>query len=430
MQKFQSWMEEHFVPVAAKIGSEKHLIAIRDSFVSILPITMAGSVAVLLNVLFRDLWAEGLFNNPAIPQMFNWLITINGNVWWGTNAVFALVFVFSFGYHIAKAYDVNPIPGGLVAFASLIAVTPQGIPDTWGNIPWGYTSASGIFTAMIVGGFSALIYVWVVKANITIKLPESVPPTISKAFVAIIPATVAIYVFGIIAYLIAANSALLGASCLGDLISVYIQKPFMAFAAGLPAVLVTCTFVSFFWFFGLHGANVLAPILDGVYKPMLAENLAAYQTTQSLADLPHIWTKGSFEVFIWMGGSGSTLALLIAIFLLSKREDERAVAKISAPMGIFNINEPVIFGLPIVLSPVYFIPFLLISPLIATIAYVATTVGFIPPVFIEVPWVTPPVIGAFLATGGSFTAALIALVNLVIATAIWAIFVKIANKKV
>ncbi len=429
MNGFQNWMEERFVPVAAKIGSEKHLVAIRDAFIAVMPITMAGSFAVLLNVFFRDLWGALLLNNPKIPEMFSWLISINGNVWWGTNAVFSLVFVFSLGYHLCKAYEVNAISGGLVAFSALIAVTPQGVEGTWGNIPWTYTQAAGLFTALIVGGLATMIYIKLIKANLTIKLPDSVPPAVSKAFVAIIPGTVAIYVFAILAYLVTVNAEFLGAAAIGDLISFYIQKPFMAVAAGLPLVLLVSLFVGIFWFFGLHGPNILGPIIEGVYAPMLLENQSLYQTGTAVADLPYIWTKGSFDAFVWMGGSGCTLALIIAILVLSKRDDERAVAKLSAPMGVFNINEPVIFGLPIVLSPIYFIPFVIISPILATIAYFATSIGLVPPVFLQVPWVTPPVISAFLATGGSITAALLALVNLAIATFIWGVFVVIANKK-
>ncbi|MFV0479900.1 MAG: PTS sugar transporter subunit IIC [Anaerorhabdus sp.] len=428
MGKFYEWMERKFVPVAAKIGSQKHLVAIRDSFIAIMPLTMAGSFAVLLNVFFRDLWADGLFNVPAIPEMFGWLISINGNVWWGTIAMFSLAFAFSFGYHLSKAYDVNPIAGALISFASLIAVTPQGIEGTWGNIPYAYTNAAGLFTALIVGGIATMIYIALTKRNITIKLPESVPPAVSKAFAAIIPGTVAIYVWGIVAYVVSANASWLGASAIGDLISYYLQSPFMNVAAGLPIVLLTSLLVGLFWFFGLHGVNVLGPVIEGVYGTMLLENQTLYQTAGRAADGFHLWTKGSFDAFVFLGGSGCTLALIIAILFLSKKDGEKAVAKLAAPMGVFNINEPVIFGLPIVLSPMYFIPFVFISPILTAIAYAATYYGLVPPVILSVPWVTPPVISAFLATGGSITAAVLALLNLALATVIWAIFVKLANK--
>lgn len=422
----QTWMEEKFVPVAAKIGSEKHLVAIRDSFISMMPITMAGSIAVLLNVFARDIWAPELLNNPSVPEALSWLIGINGNVWWGTIAMFGLIFSVSWGYHLAKTYNVNPIVGAFVSVASLITVTPQGIPDTWGNLPWGYLAATGIFTALIVGGIASAIYIFLTKKNVTIKLPDTVPPAVSSAFAGIIPATAAIYVCGIAAYLVSANAETLGAGAIGDLINLYIQTPFLNLANGLPAVLITTLFVSLFWFFGLHGPNVLGPVIDGMYTTMMMDNQTLHQAGQAAK---YIWVKGSFDAFVWMGGSGCTLALLIAIFIFSKKDDEKQIAKLGAPMGVFNINEPVIFGLPIVLNPIYFFPFLLVSPILATIAYLCTSWGLIPPVVIALPWVTPPVIGAFLATGGSIAAGLVALVNLVLATAIWSVFVIMANKK-
>lgn len=426
MNGFQNWMEQKFVPVAAKIGSEKHLVAIRDSFIAMMPITMAGSFAVLLNVLVRDIWGENLFNVPAVPQAMAWLIGINGNVWWGTIAMFALIFTVSFGYHLAKAYGENAIVGAFVSIAAFIAVTPQGIEGTWGNIPWAYTQAAGLFTALIVGGLATMIYIWLSKAKVTIKLPDSVPPAVSSAFAAIIPAVVAIYVWALVAYLIGQNAEFLGAAALGDLITKYIQSPFLNIAQGLPLVLLVSLFVGVFWFFGLHGPNVLGPVIEGVYGTMTVANQTAYEAGKAI---PYLWTKASFDVYVWLGGSGCTIALLIAIFFLSKKDDEKAIAKLASPMGVFNINEPVIFGLPLVLSPIYFIPFVFVSPILVIIAYTVTSIGLVPPVILAVPWVTPPVIGAFLATGGSIAAALLALVNLAVATVIWGIFVKIASKK-
>lgn len=123
MKKFTDWMEIKFVAIAAKIGSQKHLVAIRDSFIATMPITMAGSIAVLLNALFRDI--PGSYNMPWISETFSWLIGINGYVWWGTLAVLSVALSFSIGYHFSRAYDVNPVAGGLVAFSAFVITLPQ-----------------------------------------------------------------------------------------------------------------------------------------------------------------------------------------------------------------------------------------------------------------------------------------------------------------
>ncbi len=456
MDKFTNWMEEHFLPIAMKIGSQRHLVAIRDAFIGIMPITMVGSVAVLLNVFVRDLpteWGWTGFVDAMQP-----LIGINGNVWFGSIAILALTFVFSLGYNISQSYNVNPLAGGVVAFSSLIVTLPQAanfsfaLPDVspdsldalvdlgvqaqvvgegvnidvggWGYIGLNYTGAAGLFTALIIGLVSSMIYVKLMTRGITIKLPDTVPPAVSRAFTAIIPGIVAIYVAAILGYL----SVSIFDLAIGDLILEYIQRPLLGLSQGLFSVVLVTFLVQVFWFFGLHGHNVLAPIMDGVYLPALISNTDAYQATQSTADLPYIWTRGSFDAYAQMGGAGITLGLIIAIFIFSKRKDARAIAKLSAPMGVFNINEPVIFGMPIVLNPFYIIPWLIIPPITATIAYLLTKYGFIPPTFVVVPWVMPAGIHAYLSTGGSLLAGLVALFNLFISFVIWTPFVLLANR--
>lgn len=455
MKSFTAWMEQHFVPVAAKIGSQKHLVAIRDAFIAIMPVTMAGAVATLLNVFFRDLPNEWGWTDFVASDIVQGIIGVNGNVWWGTLAILSMVFVFALGYYIAKAYKAPALAGGVIAFAAFIAVTPQsataaitlagelsseaselitaagGVVDgtsvslgAWGNLNWNYLQASGLFTALIVGLFSSIVYAKLINKNITIKLPDSVPPAVSKAFSAIIPGLIAIYACAIIAYLVNLGTG----KAIGDLILEYIQQPFLSLSQGFGAVIIVIIAVQLFWFFGIHGTNVLAPVLDGVYLAATTTNNNAYLAGTAVSELPYIWTRGSFDAYVWMGGAGCTIALIIAIFIFSKKEESRAIAKLSAPMGAFNINEPVMFGMPIVLNPIYFIPWMIVPIILTIIAYAATALGIVPPVFTPVPWVMPPVIYAFLATGGSITAAILALINLVIAVVIWGVFVLIGNK--
>ncbi|MDF9824633.1 PTS system cellobiose-specific IIC component [Breznakia sp. PF5-3] len=435
MKSFTNWMEQHFVPVAAKIGSQKHLVAIRDAFIAIMPVTMAGAVATLLNVFFRDLPNEwwGLENSFVSSDIVSGIIGVNGNVWWGTLAIISLVFIFALGYYIAKAYKAPALAGGVIAVAAFIAVTPQAITvvseageeiGAWGHINYTYLNSSGLFTALIVGLLASIVYSKLINANITIKLPDSVPPAVSKAFTAIIPGLISIYLCAIIAYLINLGTG----KAIGDLILEYIQQPFLSLSQGFGAVIIVIIAVQLFWFFGIHGTNVLAPVLDGVYLTATNSNNAAYTAGTAVSELPYLWTRGSFDAYVWMGGAGCTIALIIAIFIFSKKDDARAIAKLSAPMGAFNINEPVMFGMPIVLNPIYFIPWMIVPVILTIIAYAATAMGVVPPVFTPVPWVMPPIIYAFLATGGSIAAAILALINLVIAVVIWGAFVLIGNK--
>jgi PTS system cellobiose-specific IIC component len=428
LDSFTKWMEQHFVPVAAKIGSQRHLVAIRDGFISMMPLTMAGATAVLLNVFLRDLpteWGWTGFVEAVTP-----IIAVNGNVWWGTLAMLALALSFALPYNLAKGYDVNPLAGGLVGFGAFIVTIPSMYEGAgWGYLSWQYTNGAGLFTALLVGLVAGEIYCQLMKKNITIKLPASVPPAVSKAFASIIPGTAAIYAIALIVYLVNTYVTLDGVSglAINDIISQLIQKPLLELSQGYFAVFLVTLLVQVFWFFGLHGPNVLAPILESLWGVALVENINAFAEGARAADLPYMWTRGSFDAYVWMGGSGGTIVLLASIFLFSKKPGARAVAKISTPPGLFNINEPVLFGLPIVLNPIYFIPFLVAPVVMVTIAYAATAAGIVPPVAVAVPWVMPPVFMAILSTGGSITAGLLAIVNLVVGFLIWTPFVIAAN---
>lgn len=460
MDRFLTWMEKNFMPVASKIGSQRHLVAIRDAFISIMPVTMVGSIAVLLNVFFRDLPNTWFGEGNRFVEAMQQLINVNGNVYFGSIVILGMVFTFSLGYHLAKSYNVNPIAGGIIAFSSVVVCMNQsaifdyvlpGVSDSfidllksaglsvqavgngmvslngvnsWGYLGQQYTGSSGLFTCMIVGFISSMIYIKLMIKKVTIKLPSSVPPAVSNAFAAIIPGAIAIYVFGIVTQISVAVSGLY----LNDLITKWIQEPLLALSQGFLSVILVMFLTQLFWFFGLHGSNIMAPITEGIYTPALLRNLEHWNNFNTTQGMPYLWTRGSIDAYAQMGGSGLTIGLIIAIFIFSKRQDSRAVAKLSAPMGIFNINEPVIFGMPIVLNPIYLIPWLIVPTICAAIAYGFTALGLIPPVFLQVPWVIPVGFYAFLATGGSVLAGLVAVLNAVISFLIWTPFVLLANR--
>ena len=142
----------------------------------------------------------------------------------------------------------------------------------------------------------------------------------------------------------------------------------------------------------------------------------------------HMWAKPMLDSYIFLGGTGATLGLIIAIFIASRREDHRQVAKLALPSGIFQINEPILFGLPIIMNPVMFIPFILIQPLLAAITMTAYTLGLIPPITNIAPWTMPTGLGAFFNTNGSVAALLLALFNLAVSTLVYLPFVVISNK--
>jgi PTS system cellobiose-specific IIC component len=417
MDKFMKWMEEKFVPVAGRIGSQRHLAAIRDGFVGIMPLVLAGSIAVLLNNTLGA-W---------IPGLGNILGPINSNVWWGTFAMLALLVTFSVGYNLAKSYEEDGLSAGLISVAAFLITLPQGTDESgWGFLWNGYLDAKGLFTGLIVALIATEIFVKLTKRGLVIKMPENVPPAVGKAFAALIPGFISVYVFGLITFLITKA----GLNSLYDVIFNIIQKPLMGLGQGVVSVVLIPILINLFWFFGLHGANIFEPIMQSIYMPALVENAAAVEAGLKA---PHLVTKTFFDSYVHLGGSGATLALILAIFLVVKeRKEYKEVAKLSLAPGIFQINESIMYGLPIVLNPILFIPFLLVPGVISLIAYLATAIGLVPPTYVVIPWISPVGIGAFLGTGakgiGSIMA-ILALVNFAVATLIYLPFVKMAEKQ-
>lgn len=471
MDGLTAWMEKYILPVAAKIGGQKHLIALRDAFIGTLPATMAGAVATMINAIIRDLPTafNHSYDGNSIPVIRE-IIGVNGYVWNGTLAIAGLIFAFSWGYNLAKVYNVNDLAGGIVSLAAFIqgiafsysggasvklakdavdainatsadsgiSATADGLSVAgWGWLKLGHLDANAYFTIMIVGFIATVIYAKLMRKNIVIKMPDSVPPAVSKAFAAIIPATVALYVVGIIHFVV---SKVAHGQLLIELIQKYIADPFLGASQGVGWVLIITLFVQIFWFFGIHGPNVLAPVLEGVWGVAQLANInigeKGYNGLKGVAAVNEaikdgkafMWVRGSFDSFAWFGGSGGTLTLIIAILLFSKRADYKTVGKLALGPGIFNINEPLMFGMPIVLNAIMFIPFLL-APLVATaIAWFATSQGWVNPVYQQVPWVVPPMLMSFLATGADWRAPILTLLNMIITFFIWAPFVIAANK--
>lgn len=458
MNALTLWLEKYFLPIAGKIGGQKHLVALRDAFIGTIPATMAGSVAVMINALIRDLppqFFDG-YDGNSIP-IIREIIGINGFVWNGTLAIAGLIFVFSWGYNLAKAYGVNELSGGIVSTAATIAgvtfafsgtlkglsldeATVTSINDAgwaataseitaggWGWIPLGNLNANLFFTAMIIGFVSTVIFAKLMLANITIKLPDSVPPAVSTAFASIIPATIALYVVALFYFVFA---KIVPDMTFLEWTQNTIALPLLGLSQGFGAVILVTLFVQLFWFFGIHGPNVLAPILEGVFGVAQIENVNLFQQggTELVIAEGYNWVRGSFDAYSWFGGSGGTIVLIIAIIMFSKRKDYRTVANLSVGPGIFNINEPIMFGLPIVLNPLLFFPFLLAPVVSVSIGYFATIAGLVAPVSQQVAWVTPPFLLSFLATGADWRAPIVTLVAMLASFAIWVPFVMAANK--
>ena len=416
-------MGDKFLAFASKVGAQRHLVAIRDAFATTIPLVFAGSLAVLLNNIHVMFGMEESF----LPEFIR---TFNGNVYWGSFAMIGFLVVILIGYNLGKHYDVNPILTGLVCLGSYIAITPQVFNEAWGAIASVYTSAASLFVGILVSIMASEIFVKLSNnKKLIIKMPEGVPPAVAKSFAALIPGVVTMYAVVIVIGLVEIlyNWALKPEEVMTifAIINELVAAPIRGLADSLPAALMVAFFNHLLWAFSLHGSNIMEGIMQPVYFPLLEANIEAFAAGNPI---PHIVTKQMFDIYVYMGGSGITLGLIIAIFLSSKSEVKRAIAKLSFGPGIFNINEPMMYGIPIVLNPILVIPFIL-APMITTVTtYFALSMNLAGRTIAFIPWSTPPIVSALIGTDKPIGAIILQIINLTISVLIYIPFVKLSDR--
>jgi PTS system cellobiose-specific IIC component len=409
------FLEKYFVPFAGRLGAQRHLVAIRDGFVAIMPLIMVGAMAVLINSLPLPAYQDLMKN--VFGEFWK---TFGVNLWNGTFAVMSLLVVFTISSNLAKSYHSDALGAGVVSFASLLILYTGSAKD-WA-LPYGFLGAQGLFVALFVAIVGTEVFVRLLgNPKLVIKMPEGVPPAVAKSFAALIPSIVVLSIFAAIKCFTMA----IGIMDIHKAIFDAIQAPISGLADHLGSAILVAFLIHLLWFFGLHGTNILGPLLNAVYLPAINDNIAAFKAGVAI---PHIVTLPFFDAFVHMGGAGTTICLLAAIYIASKRKQDRAIANLGTAPGIFNINEPVMFGMPIVLNPVLLIPFILTPIILTIITYSAMASGIVPKTVAMMPWTTPPIIGGFLVTGCSISGALLAVFNLVVGVVIYLPFVMLAEK--
>lgn len=413
MKKFIEWMEEHFIPVAAKIGAEKHLGAIRDGFVAIIPIIMAGAFAILINNFSPE------FYQHFMSKIFGEGWHVWGNtIWNGSYAIMSLLVSFSISYNLAKARGKDGLATGLVSVATFIIF--------FGDLSKtsSFLGTNGLLlaiaVALIVGDLMSLL---LGNSKLVVKMPPGVPPAVAKSFASLFPAIIVM----VIAATIQTLFTMVSTVSLPEFMYQIIQAPLQGVVGSLGGVLVLIAVIQILWFFGLHGSNMMLPIVSGVLLPLTIANMN--KVKQGLQP-ENIVNDQFLNSFVFLGGAGATITLIIAIFIVNrgrkkKSEMQLTISKIALAPGIFNINEPIIFGLPICLDPIYFIPFLFIPLLNALITYFAMAWHLVPYVTLEVSWTLPPIISGALATN-SWQGAALSVILLVLDVVLYIPFVAIA----
>jgi PTS system cellobiose-specific IIC component len=389
MNKFNGFMENKFVPVATKISSNKYLRAISIGSMSLMAIIIVGAIFSLLgNIAFQPY--QNFITYTGLKYLFSFAPKV-------TTDLLAVYMVFSVGYNGAKIFgsEESAFNSGLISLVSYMLLVPQTEvmqkgafqPDVLINMQW--LGARGIFLALFTGIIATQIYCFIVNKKITIKMPDGVPEQVSKSFTALIPAFLILIIFS----LIRVGFSLTSYESANNFIYTILQTPLQHLTGSLPAFILIVLISQLLWFFGVHGSYTVLPIFLPIWLGYIGENSAAYAAGKAM---PHVFNIGLFDITT-LGGCGATLGLVIVMFFFAKSERYKAFSKMVLPCGIFNVNEPVIFGMPLMLNPVIFIPFLLIPVAILLMAYAAIKLNLMPaPIGMMIPASTPPIFSGLM----------------------------------
>ncbi|EGR8611942.1 PTS sugar transporter subunit IIC, partial [Listeria monocytogenes] len=259
--------------------------------------------------------------------------------------------------------------------------------------------------------------------RLKIKMPESVPPSIAKSFNVLIPIFFVTLILGLIEVLI----VWVFNTNIPALILTFFQAPLISSFQSIGGILLYVCFSNLLWAFGLHGTFILGSIGEPIMLTAIQENMEALKNGLAL---PNIVTKPFLDAFGWMGGGGMIICLVIAIMIASRREDYRSITKVGIIPSLFNVSEPLMFGLPVVFNPLLAVPLIIVPAVTVTIAYYATALGWIAKTSVLIPWTTPPVISGYLATNGDWRAAVLQIFLIAIGVLIYLPFVKASNRTV
>lgn len=428
---------DKFIELSTKLGSQIHLRSLRDAMALTMPLAILAGFMTLLNSMILD--PAGILSKIINPDTLTTAQEIGTHISNATLGMWTIAIVFAVAYCLSrnKGHDEPMIPG-LISFCSYIALVPLSIEVT----PVGsdatvsvlnilsstYTGVNGMFTGIVVGLISTELFLVISKIKkLQIKMPDTVPPMVSKSLNNLFPFMIVVFIFGLIAF---ALDQLFGQS-FNQLIVSIIQAPIKNLTTSLPGFILAMIIFNLLFAIGIHPSAIVGAVIEPGLILAITENMDAINAGM---EAPNIINKPFMDVYGLMGGTGCTICLIIAVFIFSKRADHKTVAKLGVAPGIFNINEPIIFGFQIVMNPIMIIPFVLVTQINYILAYAATALGLIGKCVVQIPWTTPPVLSAFLSTNGDWRAAIFHIFLIVLGIAIYLPFLKISerslNKKI
>lgn len=408
-------IEKRLAPMAGVIAQQRYVLAIRDGFIAALPFMIVGSFMLVFifppissNTTFQ--FAKAWLNFSA---NYREQLMLPFNMSMGLMTIFISVGV---GASLGKQYSLDPITTGLLSLMSFMLVAAD-LKN--GALSMQYFSGQGIFTALLCSIYATEVYRWLKKRNITIKLPEQVPPGVSRSFEVLIPVIVImITLHPLNLFIEHATGMILPEAIMAML------KPLVAASDSLLAVILAVLLCQILWFAGIHGTMIVTGIMNPFWMANLASNQAALAAGEAI---PHTFVQGFWDHFLFIGGVGSTLPLAI-LLIRSRAAHLRTIGRMGFVPGLFNINEPILFGVPIIMNPILFIPFVFIPVINAILAWYAIDLGLVEKVVMMTAWTTPAPIGASWATNWAIAPVILCFICMAIAALMYYPFVKAYEK--
>ncbi|WP_042199127.1 PTS cellobiose transporter subunit IIC [Paenibacillus camerounensis] len=417
MSKVQTFLEERIAPFAGRIGQVKQLVAIRDGISYIMPLIIIGSIALILNSLpIEAAWYQNFMNEGGWAERLGLIVN-------GTFGLIGLLAAFTIAYSLANQYSLDGMSVGILSLSAYMLSTPNIFTaENAAGIPLALMGSKGLFVAIVIAIISTEIFRFVIKKNLVITLPDGVPPAVGRSFTALIPGFFIIVFFAAISWILTAT----GIGSLHDLVQTVLGKPLSMLGGTIFGAIIYDLLISVFWLTGIHGGNIMGGIMNPIWMQKMDENRLALQAGQ---ELPNIFTQPFFDVFVHMGGAGTVFALAVCLFLFSKSQQNKSIGRLSITPAAFNIGEPLMFGVPVVLNPIMFIPFILAPIAMVVLTYFAMVTGLVPKTNgVSVPWTMPPLISGYLATS-SLRGSIMQLVNLAVSVLIYYPFFRAMDKQ-
>ncbi len=403
MKSATAFLTKYVVPPLTTLSENTYLSAIRAGMVAIVPLTIIGGLFLVVSFFPAPGW-------DRLVEPYRQLLQLPVTATFGLLAVFVC---FAIGHDLGRRLQQEASVSA--AMAALVFLLIQLRPDGQQLSMEGLGSA-GLFTAILVAVVVVRVQKFFTDRRWVIALPRHVPAIVYETFLSLSPLVFLVTAFWIVRFV------------LGVDINQLLQAAFtpLVFALNtLPGILAYACLVTLLWSVGINGDNTLDAIVAPIFLQFLAANVDALSQGQPL---PYVTASGFFSTFVNVGGTGATLGLAL-VMLRSKEPGYRKISRLSLPTQVFGINEPIFFGFPIVLNPIFMIPYVLTALILTTATYVLMDWGLVQRPFVAVPWTTPPIVGHYLVSGGDWRAALWGACSIGIAMAIYFPFARTAERQ-